>query len=75
MGRVLLVDIDVINKPTSEENMMNGANDLVARAIGVSRRAEALGAGRVRTARLLLRERRLARRLERIRSELDWLTR
>jgi hypothetical protein len=55
--------------------MMNGANDLVARAIGVSRRAEAQGAGRVRTARLLLRERRLARRLERIRSELDWLTR
>jgi hypothetical protein len=59
----------------TEEKTMNAANDLVARAIGVSRRAEAEGASRAHTARLKLRERRAARRLERIRSELDYLTR
>ncbi len=51
------------------------APDLVARAVRVSRRAEAEGSSRAHAIRLLHRERRLARRLERIRSELDHLTR
>jgi hypothetical protein len=54
---------------------MNAGTDLVAREMGVSRRTEATQANRAHAVLLRLRERRLARRLERIRSELDHLTR